>query len=54
MKLNKTKYDSYCINGIAEGCKYCVRGEKLVLFVSGKCSRQCWYCSLSNKRKIRI
>jgi uncharacterized protein len=51
MKLNKTKYDSYCINGIAEGCKYCVRGEKLVLFVSGKCSRQCWYCSLSNKRK---
>jgi uncharacterized protein len=49
--VQKTKYDSYCINGIAEGCKYCVRGEKLVLFVSGKCSRQCWYCSLSNKRK---
>jgi hypothetical protein len=51
MKFNKTKFDSYCINGIAEGCKYCVKGEKLVLFVSGKCSRQCWYCSLSNKRK---
>jgi uncharacterized protein len=51
MSINKTKYDSYCLNGIAEGCKYCVRGEKLVLFVSGKCSRQCWYCSLSNKRK---
>lgn len=47
----KTKFDSYCLNGIAEGCKYCVRGEKLVLFVTGKCSRNCWYCSLSEKRK---
>jgi uncharacterized protein len=47
----KTKFDSHCINGIAEGCKYCVRGEKLVLFVSGVCKRDCWYCSLSNKRK---
>ncbi|MCK9596825.1 radical SAM protein [Candidatus Pacearchaeota archaeon] len=47
----KTKYDSYCLNGIAEGCKYCVRGEKLVLFVTGICKRGCWYCSLSNKRK---
>jgi len=47
----KTKFDSHCINGIAEGCKYCVRGEKLVLFVTGICKRDCWYCSLSEKRK---
>lgn len=47
----KTKFDSHCVNGIAEGCKYCVKGEKLVLFVTGKCSRNCWYCSLSEKRK---
>ncbi|MFA5061050.1 MAG: radical SAM protein [Candidatus Pacearchaeota archaeon] len=47
----KTKFDSYCINGIAEGCKYCLKGEKLVLFMGGKCSRNCWYCSLSNSRK---
>lgn len=47
----KTKFDSYCIAGIAEGCKYCVRGEKLVLFVTGVCKRNCWYCSLSKKRK---
>ncbi|MCK9569243.1 4Fe-4S cluster-binding domain-containing protein [Candidatus Pacearchaeota archaeon] len=47
----KTKFDSYCINGIAKGCKYCVKGKKLVLFVTGVCTRNCWYCSLSKKRK---
>ena len=47
----KTKFCSHCVNGIAEGCKFCVKGEKLVLFVSGKCKRNCWYCSLSKKRK---
>jgi hypothetical protein len=51
MEVKKTKFDSYCLNGIAEGCKYCVRGEKLVLFVTGICKRNCWYCSLSKKRK---
>jgi uncharacterized protein len=50
MKL-KTPYSSYCIKGIANGCKYCVKGEKLVLFISGVCSRNCYYCSLSEKRK---
>ncbi|MCX6742077.1 MAG: radical SAM protein [Candidatus Pacearchaeota archaeon] len=49
--IKKTRFDSYCVNGFAEGCKYCVQGRKLVLFISGKCSRNCWYCSLSNKRK---
>lgn len=47
----KTKFDSYCLNGISKGCGYCVKGEKLVLFISGVCSRNCWYCSLSEKRK---
>ncbi len=51
MKVKKTKFDSYCINGVAKGCDYCVRGEKLVLFISGICKRNCWYCSLSKKRK---
>ena len=49
--MKKTKFDSYCVNGIANGCKYCVKGQKLVLFVSGVCNRNCWYCSLSDKRK---
>lgn len=47
----KTPYSSFCSKGIANGCKFCVRGTKLVLFISGRCSRNCWYCSLSKKRK---
>ena len=34
-----------------KGCKLCLKGEKLVLFMTGKCSRNCPYCSLSNNRK---
>lgn len=47
----KTKFESYCNKDVAEGCKFCVKGEKLVLFMGGKCSRSCWYCSLSQNRK---
>lgn len=50
--IKKTPFASYCLkNGITEGCKYCVKGQKLVLFITGLCSRNCFYCSLSNKRK---
>jgi uncharacterized protein len=47
----KSKYDSFIVNDMTKGCKFCLRGEKLVLFMGGKCSRKCWYCSLSNSRK---
>lgn len=46
----KTKYYSYSSGDICEGCKKCVVGKKIVLFLGGKCSRSCWYCSLSDKR----
>jgi len=49
--MKKTKFGSYCINGIAKGCRHCVKGKKLVLFITGICPRNCEYCSLSNLRK---
>lgn len=47
----KTSYSSYCNQGISRGCKSCVKGKKLVLFISGRCLSNCYYCSLSKKRK---
>jgi uncharacterized protein len=49
--MKKTSFASYCSKEVCKGCKSCVKGEKLVLFMGGKCSRSCWYCSLSDKRK---
>lgn len=47
----KTKFSSYCLNGLPIGCKLCVKGKKLVVFITGICQRNCYYCSLSSKRK---
>ena len=33
-----------------KGCQYCVRGEKLVVFVTGICPRSCYYCPLSDQK----
>ncbi|MBU0906778.1 MAG: radical SAM protein [Nanoarchaeota archaeon] len=38
---------------LTEGCKRCAKGEKLVLFVTGLCPRNCLYCPLSEEKKNR-
>jgi pyruvate formate-lyase activating enzyme-like uncharacterized protein len=36
---------------LAKGCILCHQGAKMVLFVTGRCNRTCWYCPLSRERK---
>lgn len=38
---------------LARGCVLCHEGAKMVLFLTGLCPRDCWYCPLSSQRKGR-
>lgn len=50
MKISKTPYYSWKAGELTEGCKHCVEGEKLVLFVTGLCSSRCDFCPVSDKK----
>lgn len=38
---------------LPRGCEYCLRGRKAVIFVTGLCPRNCFYCPLSSEKKGR-
>lgn len=38
-------------NYLSKGCQICRMGASLVLFVTGMCSRDCFYCPISSGRK---
>jgi uncharacterized protein len=49
--MKKTEYGSYLEGNFPKGCQLCVQGKKMVLFVTGICSRGCSFCPLSKLRK---
>ncbi len=40
-------------NFLTDGCLCCREGAKMVLFVTGLCQRDCFFCPLSEDRKNR-
>jgi len=38
---------------LAKGCEYCIKGSKMVLFVTGRCRTGCYYCPVSFEKKGR-
>lgn len=49
--IQKTSYYSYKIGNLPKGCQLCVKGEKTVLFITGLCSLNCFYCPISDQKK---
>jgi len=48
--MEKTEYYSYKNNKLSKGCESCIKGRKLVLFVTGICTNKCYFCPVSEQK----
>ena len=53
-QIKETKASSFLIGNLPDGCKQCIEGEKIVIFITGLCTlpKVCsYYCPISEERK---
>ena len=48
--MQKTSYYSFKSGNLAKGCELCVKGQKLVFFITGLCRQNCFFCPVSEKK----
>jgi len=48
--IKANEYYSYNSKDLPVGCQYCVKGQKIVLFITGKCPRKCYFCPVSDEK----
>ena len=51
MAIKITDANSIYTGKLPKGCKLCIKGRKSVLFVTGMCDVNCYYCPISNEKK---
>ena len=49
--IQNTEFYSKKIGTLPKGCQLCVQGKKSVLFITGVCSNNCYFCPISDKKK---
>ncbi len=51
--IHKTRFYSWKTGRLAEGCRLCAAGKKTVLFITGICTKNCFYCPIADTKKNR-
>jgi pyruvate formate-lyase activating enzyme-like uncharacterized protein len=49
--LKRYEYSSASNCPLPEGCEHCTKGSKMVLFITGRCGTDCFYCPISPEKK---